>query len=247
MPKFRVDGSFILVFLIIFLSPQQGLLLKLMGALLIHEFGHLLILLIVRVKIKSLTLYAVGFMMELQEYPKVWWKDLSIYSAGILVNLFCFLVIPDPTMRMISLGLCLLNLVPIYPLDGFQIVKVLMEYHFPVYPSFLAMLGLSVLGLVTIIVVAIAQHFDLFIYFNILYLLYLNYHLWCHRKILHEQFLLYKYLHPYSQKKKKVPFHEHYQNFIYRYHCVILLIGQKEVEERELLEFHYKMKKNNNL
>lgn len=115
--KITVDFSFILVlsFSALF-SAREVIMLMLFSSL--HELGHLAVLLISGGKMRSLTFSFYG--MGLKYYDNIPpFKELFIVSAGPVVNLILWLIIKDN----INLLLFILNIIPVYPLDGGRIVR----------------------------------------------------------------------------------------------------------------------------
>jgi len=115
--RITIDFSFILVlsFSALF-SAKEVLFLMLFSSL--HEFGHLIILLLFKGKPTSLTFSFYGFGLKYNDkIPRL--KELFIIIAGPLVNLILWLFLRDN----INLLLFVLNVLPVYPLDGGRVVR----------------------------------------------------------------------------------------------------------------------------
>lgn len=235
MKKFKLDYSFILLFILIAFSPKQGILLKLFLALVLHELGHLLCIFLCRYQIKCLRLSIVGFFLTLEDTKEVFHKDVLIYLGGILSNLICYLLVPDPTFKQINLILMIINSLPIYPLDGFNVIKSLVYYWFPYYYANRGMSILSTLLAIVFIILTIYFHFDLFIILNLAYLLILNVEALRKGKLAYHHFLLKKQLYPQENPKKEIQFHENFEHYFYKYHTINMRIGNKLISEKELL------------
>ncbi|MDE6945982.1 MAG: hypothetical protein K2P14_02235 [Anaeroplasmataceae bacterium] len=235
MKRFKIDYSFLLIVLILCFSPKQYLIFKLLFCLCIHELGHLIFVVLLRYKIAHLKLSIFGFFMELDHVKEEAYKDLLIFSAGILMNLLCFLCIPDEDIRLFSFILLVVNILPIYPLDGFNILKTIASFFFPFY---FVLKILSILSLVLsffIILLSIYLKMDLFLNLNFAYLCMINVVLYSKTDIHYQKFLLNKTLYVYNYPVKRIHFHSNFQKFFYKYHTIEVAIGNKIVSQEELL------------
>lgn len=133
----------ILIFLLIFhFTGQIKIYTLLMIFACIHEFGHLIAGLCVGFRIKSFEIKPIGFTISfyhsIDDYNKkirrgnlLELKKVLVYMSGPLVNIVTsvifFFVKGDELLRTeliyINLIIALVNLIPIYPLDGGRIMK----------------------------------------------------------------------------------------------------------------------------
>ncbi|MDE7161854.1 MAG: hypothetical protein K2N65_03735, partial [Anaeroplasmataceae bacterium] len=174
MKKFKIDFSFLILLGIIALSPKQFILLKLLFCLFIHEIGHLFFVFIFHYKIENLKLSLFGFFLKLSPTKRECIKDVFLYAGGILMNALCILIIPDASIRKISLLLILFNSLPIYPLDGFNVIHSILSYFFP-YKLVLKSMGLlSVILSIGTLLICIVCRVDVFIICNSVYLFLLS-------------------------------------------------------------------------
>lgn len=236
MKKFKIDYSFILFILLLFFSPKQSSLLIVMVSLIFHELGHISLILLFRYPIETLRLSLFGFSLKLKETQQFFYKDFLIYSGGIFVNLFIFLVVPNYEVRQIQFFLILLNILPIYPLDGFNIFKTLLSYFFPFFYTLWFTSILGVLSAIGILILCFIFKADLCLWFSFTYLLVLNLWMLFHFKKRYRYFLLRKKLYPYSYPKKICNFKENFFHYFYFYHEVDMRIGRKVITQKELLE-----------
>lgn len=246
MHKFKIDPSFFVLFIFVLLSPKQIYLLQIIGALFLHELGHLLFIYLFKIKIVSIKLYAFGFMMELEPHTSIWYQDLFVYGGGLLFNLFGFIACPWKVFKYINIGLIILNILPIYPLDGFRLLRTVVEFFFSYYYSFLILFSISICSLIVVFIFLHVKNCDLLILFNLLYLAYLNYELYKNRKMNFYKFLLQKQLDSRTGPTRSCKFHEGFSHYIFRYHLIEMKIGNKVIPEKVLLDsfFHSKMKIN---
>lgn len=233
--KFKVDVSFFLLIFLFFFSPKQTLLGKLFLALCLHELGHWVVIVVFRMKIESFRLYVGGFLIRKEDSFQTFSKDIFLYAAGILVNFFCVCLSRDVEFRQVSLGLMFLNLLPIYPLDGYQLLKCILEYFFPVYYSFYFLWGISLLTLLIGTIFFVLFRLDWVYLFYIFYFLFLELRLFSQRFVAYQRFLWKKSEQKNLQPIKKIRFHFHFKRFFYRYHSIVMSDFGKEISERELL------------
>ncbi len=125
----------IFVFLLLFLLiGQVKIYALLIGFALLHEIGHLIMGLVVGLQPKEMKITPVGisitFQNEIGYYTpnQKMLKEIAVAIAGPLVNivvviLCCIFPFPSSLIWIVNLVLAIINLLPIYPLDGGRIVK----------------------------------------------------------------------------------------------------------------------------
>lgn len=124
----KINYSFI--FLLIF-SLYTGYFKQLslfVLCLLIHELGHILFIILFNVKIKKFNLSFYGGILELDnnQYNNLEkYKKVLIYLGGILFNFIFYLIFKKYSFSNYHLILLIFNLLPIYPLDGYNILRIL--------------------------------------------------------------------------------------------------------------------------
>jgi tetratricopeptide (TPR) repeat protein len=152
----------------------------------LHELGHALIAQLVGVEVKSIVIWILGGFTNLSRKAEKPFHNLAISAAGPLVNMllgfFCvllyialsYLFLPHSrnaqvflwgqtfinlffSLALVNLILVVFNLLPIYPLDGGNILHSTMEMFFgranadliTLFVSIPVLLGLVVLGIFT--------------------------------------------------------------------------------------------------
>ncbi len=101
----------------------------------IHEFAHLVVGSLFGVTLRQINLTGIGGIIELENTPGGI-KDIIISLAGPLANGIIIIVlsiikkrVPDSTyatLYQFNIVMIFVNLVPIYPLDGYRVLKALM-------------------------------------------------------------------------------------------------------------------------
>ena len=235
MKVFKINYSFYLLFLFIMFSPKQYIVFKLLFCVMIHELGHIIPILLFKYKMKKLEVSIFGFFMELDKCKKMFYKDIIIYFGGIIFNVLCFLIFKDIDIKNISLLLTIVNIIPIYPLDGYNIFNTILCRFIPYYISLIISKILSVIVLVLISIFMIIEKIDLFIYINLVYLICLNIYVIFNIKNIYHTFLLDRYLYNYTYKKKNIKFRLNFQYYFYKYNTIFVFLNEKYIPETELL------------
>lgn len=93
-----------------------------------HEFAHMFIASIFGVKTTRLTVRISGLCINLNEIKRQGIKWLLIYLAGPISNISLALLFKNiPLVYTINLALAVINLIPIYPLDGYNVFEILLQ------------------------------------------------------------------------------------------------------------------------
>lgn len=129
----------IFVFLLLFvLIGQVKIYALLIGFALLHEIGHLIMGVAVGLKPQEMKMTPVGISITFQNDVGYYTpnqrmlKEIAVAIAGPLVNIVvvvvCFIFsFPSSLIWIVNLVLAIINLLPIYPLDGGRIVKSILK------------------------------------------------------------------------------------------------------------------------
>ncbi|HCC03737.1 MAG TPA: hypothetical protein DEP51_02620 [Clostridiales bacterium] len=139
---FRIDLKIFLILILFYFTNQIEIYTLIMIFAIIHELSHLLAGLVLKMKIKRITLMPVGLSIEFKipyedlnikilKSNKLELKKILITIAGPLINIIIifmslFLNIKLELKYLIiysNLLIAVFNLLPIYPLDGGRIFK----------------------------------------------------------------------------------------------------------------------------
>ena len=114
-----ISFTFLLVTAFSALSGFDSVLKLLMFSIL-HETGHLAVLLILSGRLRELSFSYYGFAIK-YDNTLTPLKESAVLISGPAVNLICYIIFRDE----INLVLLLLNLMPVYPLDGGRIIRLI--------------------------------------------------------------------------------------------------------------------------
>jgi stage IV sporulation protein FB len=109
-------------------------MLLIFTTLILHEMGHIFFIILFKNEINKITFYPFGGVMEYSSKPDFIYKYFLISIGGILVNLilfFIFKMLNVVAFANINLFFVVINLVPIYPLDGSRILLSFLKIVFP--------------------------------------------------------------------------------------------------------------------
>ncbi len=96
---------------------------SILAAVILHEFGHIAAIYLLRGKISEITLRPFGAVIKRSENNTSYFADFMIALAGPLANIISFLICLSVgilgTFAYSSIILALVNLIPAKPLDGY--------------------------------------------------------------------------------------------------------------------------------
>lgn len=173
--------------------------------LFLHELGHFLFLNIFKFTVEEINVYPFGATINFSEHQNDFlYKKLLVASGGILVNLLLIVVLlPFPKWFWFNNFVILINVLPLFPLDGGRILNNLMEYFMPYrYAKKVCVVGGLIISLVVILMV---MFFYLRIYLLLLALLIFkfNYEHYQNLKLDWVLFTTNKYFYPNAKLPKK--------------------------------------------
>lgn len=239
MKKYSIDISFIIVFICFIFSKYQQLYFKLLLIIFIHELGHLFFIFLFKVEIKKLKLYALGFILKLEEC-NIFYKDLLISLGGIIFNI---LIIPFINNDLLYLNyfILLFNLLPISPLDGKNTLNIVLAKFIPFYKSLILAAIISLIFLVCL-TIFVTFFLDYLVLFNIIYLWIILFNNIFNIKYIYESFLLKRCFNKDLFSKKYIKFNHNLIYKFYKYKNIYTYFNNKTIYEADILEYHYKNK-----
>lgn len=132
--RIKVDVKiFFIIILYIFMQSTKIFALTFIFILL-HELGHLVTGITIGLKIKKINIHISGLSVEFENYGKQRNANKIVVDiAGPLINIIALviaIIIKQEEIAYINLLLAIVNLLPIYPLDGGRILKTLLRTRF---------------------------------------------------------------------------------------------------------------------
>lgn len=132
--RIKVDVKiFFIIILYIFMQSTKIFALTFIFILL-HELGHLVTGITIGLKVKKINIHISGLSVEFENYGKQRNANKIVLDiAGPLINIIALviaIIIKQEEIAYINLLLAIVNLLPIYPLDGGQILRTLLRKRF---------------------------------------------------------------------------------------------------------------------
>lgn len=238
MKNIYINPLFYIISLILLITGFFKFFLYIMIYLLVHEFGHIIVAYLMGFKIKKINIYPCGlltiFDMKINESN---FKNLIISISGPFFQCLCYLVLKK--YYSIHMFLLILNLLPIYPLDGSKIVNSFLYLLFPYKMCNNIIFFISYI-LSLFILIYYFFNFNLFILIIFILLFIKVIEFYKNKDYLFNLFLLerilYKFNFRFFKKIKNI-------NYMYmnRYHYI--LVDDKYVDENYYLKYFYDLKK----
>lgn len=232
---FKALPLFLLSSLFIIFSPKQDIYIKLIITLIFHEMGHLFFMSLFNIKINYFRLSILGGTIDTKMNLAII-PEIIIYLGGIIFNIITLLF---PHLYYYSLILIIFNLLPIYPLDGFNIYKRVLayfiNYHMVLYISYI----FSIIICIILIIISII-YFNALIIINILYSLILSINGLKNINQEYYSFIIDKYL---TNDNKRIKFLYRYIKYpFYKYHRSIIYDNSRIITDREILDYRFAIK-----
>lgn len=220
--NYKSLALFLISSIFILLSPIQKEYLKLIFVLILHELGHIFFLSLFNVKINNFKISIFGGFID-SKIDLSLYQELLIYSGGIIFNIIILLI---PKLYNYSLLLIIFNILPIYPLDGYNIFKSIisdfLDYHKTLYLSYI----ISIITSLILILLSII-YLNALILINLIYCLIfsiINYKAisFEYNKFLFNKYKYYKKRkYKYLYKLKKYPFFKYHNTIIWNNDIII--------------------------
>ena len=205
MKIIRLDYTSIYLLFILFLCGyiRIGLIISLI--ILVHELGHVLVCLIFKYKVISVTLYPFGGITKVEKDINTETnKEIVLALAGIfmqilLIPIVKFINIHDYDIFLkYNLSIMFFNMVPIIPLDGAIILKSILNKIFSFKTSYKLYVVISIINI--IIYVGFNYKYSLNNYLIIGIFIYKIINSIKEYKYIYNRFLLERYLKKYKFK-----------------------------------------------
>jgi stage IV sporulation protein FB len=174
--------------------------------LLFHEIGHYIMIKILKKDITMLEISPLGGILHIDKCQNDFnYKEFLIHFSGPVVSFILYIILncldANEILLQSSLYILILNLLPIYPLDGGKILLSLRQYFMP-YRKALRFTIFSSLIAILLLIVYLVNYYNYVLI--LLYFFYLNLKFYYDISYIYYSFLWYKYLHPNKRLKQKL-------------------------------------------
>ena len=235
MKLIKLDTTtYILIFLLCLAGAYKQVIITAI-IIIFHELGHLFWLLKFNVSITSIKIFPFGGIIKTNKLlnfdPK---KELLISSAGIINQLLLFIIFfalfkkniinnySYEMFKSLNLGIIIFNIMPIYPLDGYNFFKNILYVFFPYLKVNQIFLYISILSLILFTMYSFTSKINSLFVITFLFVKLIN--LIKSKKYLENKFLLERNIYdlPYNKIKYDDDFQKnklqlsvlHYFNYI---------------------------------
>lgn len=163
----NIEVTFIIILLLFFISPKVHKLLYYYYAcylfIVYHEFGHMCIAAIAGRKVEEFKITMAGVCIRLDEdmclVDSVILRIL-VYIAGPLSNLTLAMIFRNNDMIFdVNIFLFFINLLPLYPLDGYNILKCVLVSFFEIKKTYRVLNIVSNACIIILLMIGIIQIF----------------------------------------------------------------------------------------
>lgn len=155
--KIKVDLKIFLIIILYILTQNIEVFAMSFIFILLHELGHAITGIILGLKIKKININVFGLSIEFENYGKERINNkIIIDMAGPFINIISFIVaviFKKEEIAYINILLAIINLLPIYPLDGGRIVKnvLLKKYNYKQVVGYTEKISKDILIIITAI------------------------------------------------------------------------------------------------
>ena len=184
-----INNAFIIIFILLF-----------------HDFGHIIVIKLFKLKITSLEFYPFGGVIKLdKDLNTPFYIEFLIAIAGVVMQLFLFFFskiffnyLDYCLFIKYNIAIILFNLLPIVPLDGYCLFNAILNYFFSFKTSLSITFYISLVGILFVIILNLYLHINNF--FIVFLLLYRTLEFYKNKNFVFNKFLLERYLNNYKFK-----------------------------------------------
>lgn len=236
---FKIHPLTYVVILIAYLTGNFKSTMAFMLIIIVHEFGHLLSALIFKWKIKEVVILPFGGITIFNEIlNKPIYQEAIIASMGPLFQLIFTLFVNNSMIKNYSFLILIINLIPIYPLDGSKLLNLFLNKIFPFKLSHKITIYLSLLLVDFCLFFSAFNRQLIYALFAILIIFKLKEEISNH-ELIYEKFLYERFL--YDFKFENVKIIKNINDF-YKDHYHYLKKDDKIVEEALILKKKFDFK-----
>ena len=181
--RLRIDLKILFFLILFYFTKQINIYLIIMFFSFIHELGHLIIGLILKMKLEKLEVlpygYSVSFKINMQDIDKkigkgniLELKKIVVALAGPIVSLIIalislkcdFIYLNKTNVVYSNILIALFNLIPIYPLDGGRIINGILHIK---YGNIKSQILTEKISYITMIILTIISSISVYYFKNI--------------------------------------------------------------------------------
>lgn len=170
--KIKVDLKIFLIIILYILTKNIEVFAMSFIFILLHELGHAITGITLGLKVKKININVFGLSIEFENYGKERINNkIIIDMAGPAINIISFIVaviFKNEEIAYINILLAIINLLPIYPLDGGRIVKnlLLKKYNYKQVVGYTEKISKNTLIIITAVsslVILYIKNFGIFL------------------------------------------------------------------------------------
>ncbi len=120
--EIKVEFLFTAVVALLCLIDKQGIMWISFCAVILHEVGHIVAMLLLKIRIRRIRLACCGVLID-GDSTLYWHKRLIIAASGPIMNIIIYLLMLQTDFGLISLVTGLFNLIPVSSTDGGDILR----------------------------------------------------------------------------------------------------------------------------
>jgi len=246
LTKLKINNlTYFLLFLCLLTGMFKNIILILL-IVLIHEFGHILFIKKLKYHINSVDIYPFGGITKVEkDINSPINHDLIIATGGfifqtllliVFIILFKLNLIKEATYSLFltyNKSILIFNLLPIIPLDGYVILKSILEKYLTFKKTHYLAVIISIIG-----IIGYLQYnyvYSLNNYMIVTLLIYKTFESLKNYKYIYNRFLLERYINVYPYKKTKQEKKMSLQN-LKKETIHFFKVGNKYVHEKEMLK-----------
>ena len=235
---FSIHPLTYITILITFLTGYFKETITLMIVILVHEFGHILMAVILKWKIEKIVILPLGgitIFNELVNKPLI--EEFLIMLSGPIFQIIFTIIFKQPSLYFYSKIILFINLLPIYPLDGSKILNIFFNKLFSFKLSHILTIYVSYFVAFFSFFLSIFKINLTYLIFTLLLILKLKREFDNH-ELLFNKFLFERYLYNFKFKKIKIVSKlEKFKKDYYHY----LKLDSKVISEKEILckKYHH--------
>lgn len=171
--RIRIDLKIFIFLALFYFTHQLRIYLIIMLFSIIHEIGHIIVGLILKIKLEKIEIMPFGITASFySDFKESKIKEIFVALAGPIVSLamaflggnFDITYIANEEFVYSNILICIFNLIPIYPLDGGRIIKGIL---YIILGSEKSEILMNKISNITIIILTIISSIAVYYYKNI--------------------------------------------------------------------------------